>query len=510
MSGGNTKITRFGYIIKKSSLTLAKIAEIKKELTVSPHRYGAFKKMGGGAKWPLYEENGNYISVPKYYGLAKLGEPDVNRIEETEFKRQRMRYVGKLRPRQEIIVNKAIEVFEQKRGGVIVAGCGLGKTNMAIYLACHCRLKTLFVVHKSFLRDQARDRILSTTNIKSVGLIQGKVIDTDHQIVIGMIQSLTQKEYDPDLFKQFGMIIIDEVHHMGARNFSRFYQMVSAKYMLGITAEHARPDGLYKVINWYMGPVIHREEQQPNDMVIVKRFHYRTMDTARVKTKYINIGGQKEPDRSTMITNLTKIKARNQFLKNLIVSLFDLGKNILFLTGRKDQVKLIYQCLEADETIQGSVGMYIGEMSDAERKKSATKQIIIATYDMAQEGLDIESLNAVILATPKTSIKQSVGRILRKEVYEEHPMVLEIIDDNDVFQGQGESRRKYYRSQEYRIQDINITDGEAEEDYVSWDDMEGIEKALLTVPDKSDKCERPERAEPVRRVKCMIDSDPED
>jgi superfamily II DNA or RNA helicase len=508
MSGHNTKITRFGYIIKKSSLKLAKLAEIKKELTVSPQRYGAFKKMGGGVKWPIYEENGNYLSVPKYFGLAKLGDPDINRIEETEFEKQKMRYLGKLRPRQEVIVDKAINVFERTRGGVIVAGCGLGKTNMAIYLACHYRLKTLFIVHKSFLRDQAKDRILSTTNVKSVGLIQGKVIDTDHPFVIGMIQSLTQKDYDLDLFKQFGMIIIDEVHHMGARNFSKFYQMVSAKYMLGITAEHTRPDGLYKIINWYMGPVIHREEQQPNDMVIVKRFHYQTMDSEHVKPKFINIGGQKEPDRSTMITNLTKIKSRNQFLKNLIVTLFDLGKNILFLTGRKDQVKLIYKRLEADETIQGSVGMYIGEMSDQERKKSSTKQIIIATYDMAQEGLDIESLNVVILATPKTSIKQSVGRILRKEVYEEHPMVLEIIDDNDVFKGQGNSRRKYYQTQEYRIQDIKITDGDAEDGYICWNDMKGIEIALKTIPEGDESV--PEISMPAEKRRYVFDSDPED
>jgi len=294
---------------------------------------------------------------------------------------------------------------------------------------------------------------------------------------------------------------------MGARNFSKLYKMISAKYMLGITAEHSRADGLFKIINWYMGPVIHREEQLPNSMVVVKRFHYKSLDGDNTKMHFIRGTGMKEPDRSKMITNLTKIKKRTRFIFRIIIALFDMGKNILFLTGRLDHVNRLFEMLESDETIRGSVGMYTGEMVQKDRDKSATKQIILATYDMAQEGLDIESLNAVILGTPKGAVKQAVGRILRKEVYEEHPMVIDIIDAIEIFEKQASRRESYFETQEYQIQDHWVTEDSDDTKSISWRDSEAIEGALREIPPVREKSEKPE---PKRtRVKCIVESDDE-
>ncbi len=481
----NKKITRFGYIIKKKSLTDTQLANLKTDLTVKPYKMASFAKFAKDDSFPLYVENGDYIGCPKYYGIEKFGEPDVNKLENYDYPKFNIKYMGKLRPRQELIVNKVIDGFERQRGGLLIAGCGSGKTNMAIYLACKYKLKTLFIVHKTFLKNQVINRILSTTNVKKVGIIQQRKVDTDHAFVVGMVQSLAKIDYDDLIFKDFGMIIIDEVHHMGARNFSKVYQKMSAKYMLGISAEKSRNDGLYKIINWYMGPILHAEEQNPNEMVVVKKFYFSSSNKERTKVilnRYTN-----EPDRSTMVTNLIKIKKRNRFILKLIEELFDQGKNVLCLTGRLSQIDIFEKLLEENEYTRGNVGKYIGGMSEESLAVSATKQIILGTYSMAEEGLDIENLNVVILCTPKSAIKQSVGRILRKDVYEEHPIVIDIVDeDNSIFKNQMNTREKYYKKQKYNIQTMKISDHE-KKNYFMWDDTEYIKESISKKPPKPKK-----------------------
>ena len=88
-------------------------------------------------------------------------------------------------------------------------------------------------------------------------------------------------------------------------------------------------------------------------------------------------------------------------------------------------------------------------MKEADLKKSETCQVIIATYAMAAEALDIKTLTTLLLATPKTDVIQAVGRILR--VKHERPLVVDIIDSHEVFLSQWQKRRKYYASNNYKI-----------------------------------------------------------
>lgn len=486
MDTQNKMITRFGYIINKKCLSEEEINKIKKDLTIKPFKIGNYDKFSKkDNSFPIYVENGDYIGIPKYYGIDHYGEPDINKLDNYKYPIQDIEYIGLLRPKQEMIVNKIFEGFKKYKGGLLIASCGCGKTNMAIYIACKYKLKTLFIVHKTFLKNQVINRILSTTNVKKVGIIQQKKIDTDHPFVVGMVQSLSKIDYDDSLFKNFGMIIIDEVHHMGARNFSKVYQKMSARYMLGISAERKRNDGTYNLINMYMGPILYSEEQKPNDIVVVKKYYYSTSNKERVSivmNKYIG-----EPDRSTMISNLVYIKKRNRFILQLIEDLFDQGKNILCLTGRLKQINILYKLLEKNKYLKDSIGKYIGKMSEKELDISATKQIILGTYSMAEEGLDIENLNVVILCTPKSAIKQSVGRILRKEIYEEHPIVIDIIDeDNIIMKKQSKTRENFYHKQRYNIQSFYVSDYN-KKNYNNWDDKNFIHESLIKVSEKKDK-----------------------
>ena len=98
-----------------------------------------------------------------------------------------------------------------------------------------------------------------------------------------------------------------------------------------------------------------------------------------------------------------------------------------------------------------SVGYYIGGMSEFELKKSEKKQIVLASFSMSSEGLDISTLNAEFLITPKTDIVQSVGRILRAKHNFSHPIIYDFVDTHDVFQRQWLKRKSYYKKQNYTI-----------------------------------------------------------
>ena len=89
-------------------------------------------------------------------------------------------------------------------------------------------------------------------------------------------------------------------------------------------------------------------------------------------------------------------------------------------------------------------------MKEAALKETEAKQIVVATYTMAAEGLDIKTLTTLIMATPMTKIEQAVGRILR-EKHENPPIVVDIIDVHDNFQRQWQKRRTFFKSQNYKI-----------------------------------------------------------
>jgi superfamily II DNA or RNA helicase len=93
-------------------------------------------------------------------------------------------------------------------------------------------------------------------------------------------------------------------------------------------------------------------------------------------------------------------------------------------------------------------------MKEAALKDSESKQVVLATYSMAAEGLDIKSLTTLFMITPMTNIEQSVGRILRQK-HEFAPIVVDIIDTHDNFQRQWVKRKKFYKNQNYKIIQAN-------------------------------------------------------
>lgn len=196
-----------GYTIKKEFLDIEELNLIKKELTVSA--YVPKSSLAKPTPFPIYRESRKKIYIPKFYGLENYGEPEA--IITPEGKNINVKFKGSLRDYQNPVVNKWLKAARKKGCGLIEADCGAGKTCMAIWLISQLQKKALIIVHKEFLLNQWKERIEQFMPDAKIGRIQGPVIDIEGKdIVIGMLQSLSMKDYEQSMFLDFGFTIIDE------------------------------------------------------------------------------------------------------------------------------------------------------------------------------------------------------------------------------------------------------------------------------------------------------------
>jgi superfamily II DNA or RNA helicase len=174
--------------------------------------------------------------------------------------------------------------------------------------------------------------------------------------------------------------------------------------------------------------------------------------------------GKVRPSVPVMTTNLCKIKSRNKVLLKTIDILRKIdGKKILVLSGRiahltllkEGMDELINKEVENDEAEQGEfkTAYYIGGMKDFQLQESAEADVIFATYSMAEEGLDIPDLNTLILATSKSNVVQSIGRIMRKQQPDGSnvPLIIDFVDNLSSFSYQGKKRKAVYIKFKYSI-----------------------------------------------------------
>lgn len=438
-----------GFTIKKSALKDGEETTIKEELWVKADMPKT--AMEAPATFPIYRESTDKLYIPRFYGYTRYGIKNRADIKSVIGQGQPIDvpFSGGLHDYQENIIGKYMKVANDIGGGLLEVGCGRGKTVMALNIISRIGRKTLVIVHKEFLLNQWVERINQFLPTARVGRIQAQVIDTDDKdIVIGMLQSISMKEYPQELFAQFGLTIFDECHHIGAEVFSRSLFKIVSCYMLGLSATMTRKDGLTKVFKWFIGDVFHSETQQKEENVLVRKMIFRSDDEEFGEVK-LNYRGQVHY--SIMIKKLCEYEHRSLFilaiLDRLLKEFAHRHQQIMILAHNKSLLKYLYDTIAHRN--MATVGYYIGGMKEADLKASETKQVIIATYAMAEEALDIKTLTTLILATPKTDVTQAVGRILR--VSHSQPVVVDIVDEHDIFQQQWYKRYRFYKKNKYTI-----------------------------------------------------------
>lgn len=435
-----------GYIIKKKDVDENKIIE---ELTVKPNLI--MSTVDTNTEFCLCLETKTKLFLPKYYGLQKFGLPKVVDMEEP--RSITCDFQGSLLDNQHNPIEAYIEAAKDplKMGGILQLPPGAGKTVMALYILCQLKVKTLIIVHKEFLLNQWKERIQQYVPGAKVGIIKQKKKEIDNDIVIASLQSICNKTDDQDIFKEFGLLIVDEVHHIGAQVFSRALLKTNFKYSLGLSATVNRKDGLTKVFKWFIGDVIYKVPKKENVQcnVIVKEYIDDT-NTDYKREFYLYNG---KVNMAKMINTVTEHLPRTEFIVDCVIDILTTcpTRNVIILSDRR---KNLEDMMSLFKNTKYGVGMYVGGMKNEDLYNSTCKQIILGTYSMVSEGFDLPKLDTLVLSTSKSDIEQSVGRIQRKHVITEKdniPTIIDIVDDFSIFGNQFMKRKRFYNKMKYNI-----------------------------------------------------------
>ena len=351
-------------------------------------------------------------------------------------------------------------------------------TVMGLKIAEELKVKTLILVHKEFLMNQWVERINEYLPDARVGYIQGKTLDINHKdIVLAMIQSLSDprkdKDYPENLFESFGLVIADECHHLAARQFCRSLAKYPFKYTLGLSATPDRADGLARVFKHYLGDIVYKDAeilQSAEDIAIehipnstVELYIYKlAKPSVDMKYNKEEINYKKKPNIVSMKSNVANCLHRTRFLLSFLPRLIAEGRTVLILSCRRVHITqmetLINEMVIELSIPECTVGLYVGGMKQENLDISATKRVIIATYDMAEEAFDCKSLNTLIYATPHKNIKQAVGRILREEKKKRKiiPLIIDIQDVFSTFNSWNKMRMKYYKTEKYPMKTFDV------------------------------------------------------
>jgi len=494
-----------GYTIPKSALTANDIEFLKKDLFLKPQTSGPSFGPALDDAFPVYRENEKKMYIPRFYGIERYGQPARNEIApgmdiDVAFTKELRDYqnnivdiyiqgtygslvrtlpssgTGVENPRGEAPVNggRAITQIDAKHprgeapafGGILEIYCGAGKTVMALKIVSLLKKKTLILVHKEFLMNQWIERIEEFLPGARVGKIQANVCDCENKdIVIGMIQTMYNKVFDQEVYSQFGLTIVDEVHRIGSEEFSKTLLKTITPYMLGISATVERKDKLTKLLYMFIGPKIHSMLRKQDDIVNVRGIEYTTNDP---EFNEVERDWKGQPKYSTMISKICEFGPRRDFIVKVVRDLVveSPESQIMVLAHNRSLLMYLHEVLagatvgtetpasggRAGGEAPATVGFYVGGMKQKDLQATESKQVVLATYAMAAEALDIKTLSTLVMATPKTDITQSVGRILRMK--HANPIIVDIIDPHDTFQNQWKLRKRYYKKCNYKIQTI--------------------------------------------------------
>jgi len=389
-------LNNYNFCISKNKYPKIIIEKIKKYFIVSPEDTYDDKII----KFEIFYEDDKYLIIPKFFSvksidisktkISKNGE--IKEIDVIKFECKKSSYNPKsinitftnpkspdkpLRDYQQKCINYILKLFNEKkdtepRGGILNFACGMGKTIMAIYLASMLQLKTLIIVHQEFLQDQWIERI---------------------------------KEYDNNIFNQFGLVIYDEVHHLGSKVFSQALLKTSAEYTIGLSATPQRNDGLFKIINWHVGDILYEMKKKYNYKVLVKKIFFRSEDKLfKEERRWMKIRDKSSfsPCLYKMEDNLISIKSRNNLLINIINTLKGLGRKIFVFSTRIEHLELLKTSIDKIIDEQGenhiyNTYYYMGKTKKGERKMAEKNaDIIFATLKLAEEGLDISILDTIL------------------------------------------------------------------------------------------------------------------
>ncbi|MEG0841135.1 MAG: DEAD/DEAH box helicase [Erysipelotrichaceae bacterium] len=327
-------------------------------------------------------------------------------------------------------LNKLRKFKENK--ALVIAATATGKTYMsALDVKQFKPKKMLYIVHREEILRHAQksyQRVLGSS-IKT-GIFMGGQKDFDAKYIFSSIQTL-QRNYEMFDRDEFDYIVVDEAHHIGAETYQRVLQYFTPDFLLGMTATPERSDK-YDIFNFF-----------DNNVAIEVRLHEAMEENLVVPFHYFGIEDVSQVDYNGV--DLNDIAAIAKQLK--VVQRVDYIIDQMNLYGHDgEKRKCLAFCINidhakfmCDEFNKRHIpsACLTGEHSGKERasilkrlEDEEDKLEVIFTVDIFNEGIDIPSINLVLMLRPTQSaiiFVQQLGRGLRKSVGKQYLTVLDFI-----------------------------------------------------------------------------------
>ena len=398
----------------------------------------------------LCRENGKYTLLPR--ALCPVGDVD----ERVDGYPVQFRKTPAPRDYQKAVFDKTSQFIKAGESGIVCARTGWGKTLLGYHAAATLGVKTLVVTTKEDIFLQWMRGAVEFLGCKptEVGEIrQGKCEVLDAQFCVALVQSLSKDEkYPPEAFKDFGLLIIDEVHRMAADAFSEVMWMIPAKVRLGLSATPYRSDGKDVLLRAHIGPI---RAEAGTEGLVPKVLLFNSGWQCPRRPKMVN--GKRVwlrvPHAFGKTALVEKILAgsveRNAMIGEMIFESWKKGRNlVVFSTTHAHLAALMKHANDLGVPLD-AMGHYRGATTKAEKAEQEacqSKPVVFTTYVMMAEGTDWPWLDTCILAMPRANIKQPVGRIRREYADKKFLVVCDVVDaDSEVLAAYAQSRIKWYR-----------------------------------------------------------------
>jgi len=335
-------------------------------------------------------------------------------------------------------------VFDELEDNAIInAWVSWGKTFTGLAIAGKLGQKTLIVTHTVPLRNQWAKEVEKVYGFKP-SIIGSGSMDLSGPVVVGNTQTLYRNI--GAVQKEFGTIILDEMHHVSSPTFSKIIDSNYARYKIGLSGTIERKDGKHVVFRDYFGSKVFKppKENFMPPTVHVLNSEVRFMDGA--STPWAN-----------RVTNLTNNDEYRHTVAMLAAAYAAKGHKVLVVS---DRVHFMKACAE----LAGENATCItGELSHEEREermslvKQGKKNILFGTQAIFSEGISLNSLSCLILGTPINNeplLTQLIGRVIRKEENKKDPVIIDIHLKGNTARRQASTRMGHYMKQGYQIKQL--------------------------------------------------------
>lgn len=439
---------------------------IKAELTIKNPDYIKKMRMGlnrfvcGPEYIKLWKEEDGVLTLPRgYYArLYEIAGQDLQisdaRVlcEYIEFPR-----MPKLRDYQ----SPALELARAWQQGCIIMPCGAGKTTTAMGITAELMQPTLWITHTMDLLNQSMKCAIDNLGLTGhqIGLIQADTMTIGTHMTFATVQTLSRRDLSA-IKDKFGCVIVDESHLVykdaaKARMFESVISQFPAHYRFGLTASEFRSDGLIETMFHVIGPKFYEVPQDDPRLKVV------TPTVEFIETDFQYDQGTDDDGEKKMLSVQQMYQAmREDALRDrVILSILakqEPGDSTLVLGHSLDHLENLLERISDYFGTQYEYRFINGTTKRSEREaaikdmREGKAHFLFATYQLAKLGLDIPRLNKLVLATPvkdKTSIQQSVGRIMRPFEGKGKPTVYDIYDSRvPVLRTWARERVRVYRS----------------------------------------------------------------